>query len=545
MNDVATLVLSAIPAPGGFIATYKIILMLLFAVPWLWVCAWVDKDTVRVHAPKLVWTGAVLGAGTIGLAAWILLPMFAAGMCVYIVLVAAACGVYVIQRNAKVIPEAKILTKEHLSSLFERTGPATQPVTKLKAYNQLGKPVLPPTDGDDAEVETYNTVQDILYDVIWRRASDADFKPAGEHMSIRYVIDGVVIKRPKLVRRDVESAIEYIKAMAGLDIEEKRRPQTGKISVDLASEPMDLNVTVAGSTSGQRLQLKVIQEAIRTDITKLGMTDKTRQRIEAINKKSEGLILIAARPGNGVTSTLYSLLRVQDAYTKLLVSVEENPEVDMENITQHKYDGPTAMAATLAGTLRHDPDVVMVDKCPDTAGAAIVLKGAADKKILMGVSARDSFHALGRWVKVTGNTKTAVEPLQAVLSQVLCRKLCPACREAYRPDPAIVRKVNLPTEEATKFYRPPSKPLTNEKGEVVICATCQGSGYYGRTAAFELLEITDDLRQTIMGGANLTRIKAEARKKKMQYLQEVALRLVMAGVTSIEEVIRVTRTKQE
>jgi len=536
--------LAALPAPGGYVGIAKTLIMFLLLLPWLWAAGWMDKDTQRAHMPHMAWTGALLGAGALGVGVWMLVPVYIAGLGIYIVLTGAVGTAYVIQRNAKVIPEARILTAEHLSSLFRRDPSQSVEInTRLKLYNRDGKPVPPPEEGGIEEKLTYNHIQDLLYEIVWRRASDADITPTGTHSAVRFVIDGVLEKRPPMERAVTERMIDKIKELAGMDTEDRRRPQTGQITADLASQPIDINVAVRGSTTGQRMQLKIVQEAVRTHLEELGMSEDVLRKVQQISDLGKGLILVAARGGNGMTSTLYSLLRANDAYTKELVSIEANPEVDLENITQNVYKSDAEMPRALASALRRDPDVIMVDRCPDAAGAATVLEGAAVKKILLGVKANDSFTALARWAKLTGDIRKAVAPLHAVICQVLVRKLCPACREAYRPDPEMVRKANLPANADAKFYRPPSKPLTDEKGKPVTCATCQGSGYLGRTAAFELLEIGTELRQLIAGGANLTRIKADARKRKMLYLQEQSLRLVLGGVTSIQEVIRVTRTR--
>jgi type II secretory ATPase GspE/PulE/Tfp pilus assembly ATPase PilB-like protein len=126
---------------------------------------------------------------------------------------------------------------------------------------------------------------------------------------------------------------------------------------------------------------------------------------------------------------------------------------------------------------------------------------------------------------------------------MLLRKLCPACKEAFRPAKEMLVKLNLPAEKIDKFYRPPTKPQVDEKGNPVICPTCRGTGYMGRTAAFELLEFNDEIRQLVIQNAPLAQLKAACRKSRMLYLQEQALRKVIEGLTNIEEVIRVSKAK--
>lgn len=543
MAEVLNL-LAALPQAGGYVGIIKLAVVVLAALPWLWAASWVDKDAKTVHLPQMAWSLGVLGAGILGLLAWLLIPVYLVGLGVYIVLTAAVGAVYVMQRNGRVIPEARVLTPEHLSKLFQgKRGGASMAVnTRIKVYDSAGQPVPPPPQDASADIKTcYNLTQELLYDLIWRRVSEAAIATSAQ--PFRYMIDGVVITREAFEPAQSALVIDYLKTLAGMDVADKRRPQKGKMAVDLAGSAMDITLSSDGSTGGQRMRFRIVQESVRTRLGELGMADAVLQRVKEMNLRNKGLILVASQPGNGLTSTLYALLRDNDAYIKQLVTVEENIEVDLENVTQNAYNGPGDMARTVANALRRDPDVVMIDRCPSPDGAKIVLEGAAEKKIILGMHARDTFSALARWVKLVGGAPAAVKPLDAVLCQVLLRKLCPACREAYRPNAEMLHKANLPSS-TERFYRPPTQPLTDPKGNPIICATCQGSGYLGRTAAFELLEVNDTLRKLIAGGPSLTEIKGAARKNKMLYLQEQALGLVMQGITSVQEVIRVTREDQ-
>lgn len=545
MSPMMADILANVPTPGGYISPAKIVTLFVLALPWLWGAGWVDKDTRVAHMPKLPWIAAVLGAGLLGMIVWLLVPMYAAGLGVYIVLVATAFVVYVMQRNAKVVPEARVLTGAFFQDLFKGRRRGIKLETRLKIYSKSNEAALPPTEGTLEEQQVYNRAQDLLYEVFWRRASEVDLTPTGEDVNVRMLIDGVVEKGDPVERPTGDLVIDYIKGLAGMDMEDRRRPQEGKITVDLAGEPMEIMVACAGTTTGQRMQLKVVKEAVRTRITELGMFEDLLERVREIAHRPTGLMIIAAQPGNGLTSTLYSLLRDNDPYIHQLVTIEMKPDADLENITQHHAKSEEEMPRLLASAMRRDPDYVMVDRCANRDGAEAVLTAAKEKKVFLGVHARDSFAALAKWVKLVADVPSAVEPLQAILSQVLLRKLCPTCRESYKPDAEMLRKANLPMDKVEQFHRPPSKPLTDEKGRPYTCPTCQGSGYLGRMAAFELLEIDDDLRELMAKGGNLTQIKAAARKKQMLYLQEQGLRHVMAGDTSVQEVIRVTRTKQE
>jgi type II secretory ATPase GspE/PulE/Tfp pilus assembly ATPase PilB-like protein len=157
------------------------------------------------------------------------------------------------------------------------------------------------------------------------------------------------------------------------------------------------------------------------------------------------------------------------------------------------------------------------------------------------MAGKDTFTLLARWAALVGDLPLAVAPLRVVFAQTLIRKLCPDCREGYRPDPEMLRKINLPADRIDKLYRPPTQPLVDEHGKEFTCPTCQGTGYLGRTAVFEVLAVDDELRRLVINNASAAEIKQHCRARKMLYLQEEALRKVIGGETSINEVLRVFR----
>ncbi|MGC9454209.1 MAG: GspE/PulE family protein [Phycisphaerae bacterium] len=528
-----------------FFSPVKLGAFFVLLIPWLYVCPWVQKDARSVRASQPLWGGLVIGAGAVSVLVWLVAPIFIVGLLVYVVFVLGVLAGYVVHRNTKVPPEAKILTMDHLRSLSaKREARGVQVAQKVKLYDRNGRAAPAPEPGSTVmERETYNSVQDMLHDLLWRRASEAELSHSGESTSLQLVIDGVTHSEEGPEPAQVENIIQYLKGIAGMDTEERRRPQKGRITVDLANSPIDMDLTSAGTTGGQRLRFRVVQEFIQTRLNELGMNEKTLQRLRDLNKSGNGILIVSGRPGSGVTSTLYSLLRDHDAFIHQLITLEREPEVDLENVTQHQYNDPKEMPRTLASALRRDPDVIMIDEVADSDSASQVVEAAAEKTFIIGCNAGDSLKALAKWVQTVGDPASAVEDLRCVTSQMLVRKLCPNCKEAYRPDPNLLAKANLSAEHVDYFYRPPSQ-FTDEKGRPAVCPTCQNVGYFGRTAVFEILEVTEDIRKLIASGASLSEIKAACRKNNMLYLQEQALRKVIKGETSVQEVIRVSQKKK-
>jgi type II secretory ATPase GspE/PulE/Tfp pilus assembly ATPase PilB-like protein len=547
---ILPLAAAEIPEAGGYISIFKLVAMLILVIPWLASCPWVYQDTERVRLPRMGWSALGVGAGALGLLLWLLIPEFLIGMLLYVALAAGGLLAYVLTRNNKVDPEYRVLTANHLSNLMggkqraqKRIQQENQVVQRVRIYGKDGGLVQPPEPGqaDQATIRGQNITQNLFFDMLFRRASEVEMTPAGQQTAVRYLIDGVVTNRPAMTVGDSEAMIDYIKGIAGLETEQKRKPQEARISIEATEgNPVEIYVKTAGTTSGQGMNLKVVEEAIQTRIEKLGMSDDVLEPLLALAGQP-GLIIISGPARSGVTSTLYSLLRKQDAYIKHLVTLEKSSAIDLENVTQHEYGQPEKLDDQLASALRRDPDVVMVDRCRTQQAAETIRDAAETISVYLGERASDTFTALAKWIKINGNDPAAVDNLQAVTCQILIRKLCQACKEPFRPDPSILAKANLPARNIDKFYRPPTKPLTDEKGNPITCPGCQGTGYVGRTAAFELLQVTDEIRQIIRSGATLTKIKSAARKNKMLYLQEQALRKVITGQTSIQEVLRATQ----
>ena len=180
----------------------------------------------------------------------------------------------------------------------------------------------------------------------------------------------------------------------------------------------------------------------------------------------------------------------------------------------------------------------MVSECKDRETAEIACRAGVEKKIYLAVEATNAFDALARLLALVEDPRLVAQSLVGIISQRLLRMLCPACREAYKPDEQLLRKANLPVDKIENFYRPPSQPILDKKGREIICQRCQGSRYVGRIGVFEVLEISDAIRDPISTGKPLKEIKDQARKAKMLYLQEDGLRKVIDGTTSMNEVMR-------
>lgn len=531
---------------GPYFSLAKLITMTVLVLLWALLAPKLSKDALELRLNQPLWAGLLVGSAGLGILLWLVLPVFALGLVLYVLLITGVMVGYIFYRNAHVEANQRI-GFGNISGLFtpKKKSAPVAPVTKIKIYDRDSRIVSPRPNWTEQDVTAYNQLQTFLYEMLWRRASEADISPEGDHARVRLVVDGMVTDSPAMELPASEAMIQFVKPLAGMNAEDRRRPQKGKLSVDLAQGATDVVLATAGSTGGQRLQLRVRQEIIQTRLGELGMSPAVLAKVREFCRQP-GMIIACGRGGSGLTSTLYSLLREHDSFTQQIVTMEKNPAVEMENTTQNRYESDDQLADALESALRRDPDVIMLDSCHDARTAELLGEAAAQKSVVLGMSAAEAFIGLAKWVKVYGQAEGAMKNLRGVLCQMLLRKLCPTCKEKYRPDPQILAKANIPADKVEAFYRAPAKPRTDEKGNVIVCPTCQNTGYFGRTGVFELMEITDEIRQLVASGAAVANIKAACRKNRMLYLQEEALAKVIAGDTSVQEVIRASQeTKKQ
>jgi len=270
----------------------------------------------------------------------------------------------------------------------------------------------------------------------------------------------------------------------------------------------------------------------------LGFRKQLEDQIKDIIHQPHGLMLVCGPTGAGKSTTLYACLNSIDSYQQNIITIEDPVEYKMDNVTQIEINTKAGQtfANSLRSVLRQDPDIVMIGEIRDGETANIACQAAnTGHMVFSTVHANDSITALYRMIDLGVDVSMLSSSLSAILAQRLARRLCPDCKEAYTPKPEFLKKANLPAEKIDKLYHPP------KDGENASCPTCAGMGYRGRIGVYELLVISDRMRDLIREKAALSALKAEARKAGMLYMQEEGLRLVVKGITSIDELLRVVK----
>lgn len=383
---------------------------------------------------------------------------------------------------------------------------------------------------DDAPI--IRLLNALFTEAVKLNASDIHIEPYEHRLVVRIRVDGVLreVLEPRRVLGPL--IVSRIKVMAKLDIAEKRLPQDGRISLRIAGRAVDVRVSTIPSGHGERVVLRLLdKQAGRLDLQNLGMDERTRKTIDKLIHKPHGIILVTGPTGSGKTTTLYaSLARINDK-SRNIMTVEDPVEYYIDGISQTHVNTRVDMtfARGLRAILRQDPDVVMVGEIRDLETAEIGVQASLTGHLVL-----STLHTNSAVGAVTRLRDMGVEPfllsssLIGVLAQRLVRVLCAECRRAYTASPVDCAELWLPSSNPPTLYAP------------VGCNSCKHVGYRGRVGIYELIEIDDKMRTMVHDGASEQEMESYARTLTKSIRQD-GIKRVLAGETSLEEVLRVTR----
>ena len=530
---------------GGYISIIKFVVFLAAFIAWLPLIGWIHNDSKPLGTNTMGWTLAVLGTGALGLIIWLVVPIFLVGMLLFAIAVGAASLVYVRFRNAKVLEFDRVLTIDHLKSVLVSK---EKKLESLKEFTFItaNKNDVPIPEPRTADFFGYKTVYEIIKDATWRRASTVALSPTPQDYQIAYNIDGSITKQPGIPRDQADHFLRFIKQLSDLDIKEKRKPQKGVFRVHRNKVKKDAvwEVVTAGSTAGEQVRLKKITQEDPIKIDRIGLMPEQLELFSSFNKRKQGLCIISGPEKSGLTTTLYALLRNHDAFMNSINTLEKQPSEPLQNITQNTFTltdtGSTTYAKKLLSIVRMGSDVLGVSDCEDADTAKVACAAAKDGSIVyLVLKAESAMQALDKMLKYVGDRNILAQSLMCISNQRIVRKLCDECKEAYAPDKELLRKFNISAEKTKALYRA-GKFIYDKRGKPSTCEHCQGTGYYDRTGIFEMVGINSELAKVIQSQP-IPEIAKQFRRAKMLYLQEQALRKVLAGTTTINEMIRVLK----
>ncbi len=545
-SSLLAAMIAQVPQGELYFNPLKLIAITIFFIGWVAFAQWADKDAVRVNTFRQVWSMLSLVVGLLGLGLLVLIPNFLAALAAYAVIVGAFMLAYVIHRNNLVIEDDRVCTPAHFRRLMtegfrggEKGDKKKDVQEKVRITDHQREIVTVPEDAVEREV--FAVVQDLLFDALLRRASRLEVVPAGQAMRFRTVIDGVTQNGESVERADGERVLAFFKGVAGLRLDERRKPQKGQIMASIGPSKYDLVVRTTGSSQGEAASIRVLGDERGYKAPDLGFSDEQLETLRELMDESGGLILISAPAGQGLTTTVYGLTRTNDAFLQNIQTLEYERELELDNITQTVFNakGEQSFADQLLRLVRADPDVLVLPQVKDKPAAVVAAQAAAGRSTLyVGLVANDPLDTIRRWLGMVGDAELVAKGLRAVIHQRLIRKLCETCRAPYKPDAAMLKKINAPKDAV--LYRPPEQVL-DKNGNPVICQNCHGLGYVGRTGVYTILKVDDAMRKTIATAKSLSELKAAIAKTGGMSLQQAALQKTFDGTTSVDEVRRATR----
>lgn len=543
------------PTDGGgwYLNLFRLVPVLALLSLWFWTGNWVDEDSQALKVRSDFWNSWVLLGGIAGFLGVLTLPSYFLGFVVLLCGYAAPVGLYVKERNRRVPEPARLLTRRHLKlvgrRLLSRIGIQLGP--QERGSTAAGPPIrfIQKTSGPGGDssgvrarqVESsrgFMAARELVYDAILRRATDVHLEPKEDELAVRLRIDGVMYPAEPFDRSVGDAVVNIFKVLSAMDITERRRPQDGSFRAETEGREVDFRVATQGTRHGEKMSLRILDQGNSVSrLANIGMRKQLREQLTELINQPHGLLLVCGPTGAGKSTTLYAALNEIDAYQRNIITVEDPVEYRMDNVNQIEINTRTGQTfgSTLRSILRQDPDVVMIGEIRDPETAGIACQAAnTGHMVFSTVHANDTITALYRFLELDVEPFMVANSVSGILAQRLARRLCSECREAYRPNPEFLKKAGLSVGRVEKFYRPPREADA-------LCSSCAGLGFKGRIGVFELLTINDRLRDLIREKAPVSAVKAEARKNGMLYMKEEGIRLVVRGITSIDELLRVVK----
>lgn len=383
--------------------------------------------------------------------------------------------------------------------------------------------------GDEAPI--IRMVNAIVLQAIRERASDIHIEPQSRDMRVRYRIDGVLHEAMRPPKRLQNAIISRVKVMANMDIAEKRLPQDGRIMLQVEGKDYDFRISSVPAMHGEKISIRILDKSSTyLTINKLGFSMQMQKTFEDVIEKPYGMLLATGPTGSGKTTTLYAAIRRLNTLERNLITIEDPIEYQLDGIAQAQVNTKAGLtfANALRSILRQDPDVVMVGEIRDRETAEIAIHAALTGHLVL-----SSMHTNSAALTVVRFFHMGIEPflisssLIGIVAQRLGRTICPRCKEAYDTSSETLRRLGLDLSgQSVTLYR--------GKG----CEYCHFSGFYGRTAMFELLTTSDAIKECIIQKEPASVIQETAKKEGMKTLVEDALEKVLEGVTTVEEAIR-------
>jgi type IV pilus assembly protein PilB len=416
-------------------------------------------------------------------------------------------------------------------------------ITKLSTLQStVAEPVVEEDEEEEAEITDLHAsaeegpvvklVNSILGQAVAEGASDIHFEPHGDEMRIRFRVDGVLQEMARVPKRMVSGVVSRVKIMSDLDIAEKRIPQDGRVAVNIEDRRIDLRITTLPTQKGEGASIRILdQEAAVRTLDELGMEGEERQRFESAFHQPYGAVMVTGPTGSGKSTTLYAALQDLNDTSKNIVTIEDPVEYQLDGVNQIGVNRKAGLtfATGLRSVLRADPDVIMVGEVRDAETGRIAVEAAlTGHLVLTTLHTNDAPGAITRLQEMGIEPFLTSSAVDCVVAQRLARLLCPQCKRRTVIPQATLAESGFRVGTDVEAYEP------------VGCGRCHGIGYRGRIGIYSVMVLSERIKEMVVAMASEADISKVALEEGMATLREAGLAKVRAGVTSIEEVARVT-----
>lgn len=382
------------------------------------------------------------------------------------------------------------------------------------------------------EAPVINMVNLLLANAAERRASDIHIEPFEDQLFVRYRVDGMLYQVETLPRKLHPAIASRIKIMAKLNIAERRLPQDGRLKIKTAGRDMDIRVSTVPTLYGESIVMRLLDAKGALSLDSVGFSEEHRNTFTSIIRQPHGMLLVTGPTGSGKSTTLYAALSGIDTVVKKVITIEDPVEYYFKGVNQIQVKPKIGLtfASGLRSIVRQDPDVIMVGEIRDSETADIAVHSALTGHLILStLHTNDAPSAITRLLDMGIESFLISSSLLGVLAQRLVRVICPECKALYRPEKSELRFF-------TGFEIPEDVKLFRGKG----CPACDNTGYKGRTGIFELMYVSERIRQMIINKKGANEIRQAAIEEGMQTLRESGMEKVLNGITTIEEISRVT-----
>ncbi|MCX5662627.1 MAG: ATPase, T2SS/T4P/T4SS family [Planctomycetota bacterium] len=537
----------AIAAATTFLMSpYKPILFGIVLAFWARAAGQIDQDLADNHLKQKLWNTVHLAAAFVAFGLWLVIPYFWLGLPVAMLILAGTLVVYILYRNPKVhetqrwtLASIGSFAKGFAGDRVARHDAKAQKHQAVRLFGPDGKPGHAP-EPDSPQADAQAAMEEMFVFAAERHAQRIELLVEPTQTAVNILVDGVKYAQKNLEAKLGLGVVDFLKANAGMDVADRRKRQTGNLHIEIPPHPKRVvPLVTSGSTRGVNLTVIFDRGPEKvTPLDDLGLLEVQKQCLIKGLDAQNRVVIVSAPSMQGLTTTLYSLISRHDPYTSSVVSLEEDSPFDLEGVKHTKVDASLDAAAfnqKLKSMVLQDPQVLYLGKIPDPQTVKQVVDSAANIRFYVGLRQEDTFAALKGWIKAVGDPKAAADSLTVIVAQRLVRRLCMHCRLAYKPDPEVLRKLNLTASKVTTLYKQSGQVLVKDKAEP--CPQCMGLGFRGRLPVFEVMVLDDEARALVAAG-QFEQLRASLRKQKMLWMQEAALARAVEGVTTVNEILR-------